>query len=209
MHWFCGYPINREMVQTLQRILIPTTQGKCMIIMLNLYHLILSCTIILYVSISLLSSAGTSVLLSSEHQNIHKVKGVQILSVLGDNSGIMLGHYLLFLMELKDCLLIYIGIILAKWKIIMVPECTAGHSFNDFLTLLMAWLCTKYQFHFPLGLLIYACARLLMPMSNFYRLLKTGKKTLNLSLYVNGLISLFMMVQEPFIGSIGINGNSP
>ena len=85
----------------------------------------------------------------------------------------MLGHYFFFLKFLSDNLTAYIGVIYAKWNNLEITE-PSGYRFDTAPTLLMAWLCTKYQCHFPMELLMFATSRLIIPISAVHRLVRTG-----------------------------------
>ena len=85
----------------------------------------------------------------------------------------MLGHYCLFLTGVNKLVANYICIVFAKLNGIMTEH--GGHRFDSAPALLMAWLCTKYQYYFPLELLAYTSGILINPIGQFYNLFMTGQ----------------------------------
>ena len=96
------------------------------------------------------------------------------VSLLDDDFGIMLGHYFFFLKFTSDNLIVYISVLYAKWNKLQIIE-PSGYRFDTAPTILVAWLCTKYHWHVPYESLLFASGRLIMPISTFYKLLRTGE----------------------------------
>lgn len=130
---------------------------------------------------------------------------------LGDkNCDIMLGHYFLFLCHVNLCLFLFIFTINAKWNNIHFG--TVGNKRNsdlviflDMLLPVLNWLCTKYQFHLPLELLIYTSALLIGHVAYFYSLLWAGTIAI---LSVNGSISITYIFQTLLTGMKLNSGSS-
>lgn len=85
----------------------------------------------------------------------------------------MLGHYCLFLTGVNKWVVFYICIVFAKLNGIMMEH--VGHRFDTAPALLMAWLCTKYQYYFPSFLLAYTAGIIINPIGQFYNLIMMGQ----------------------------------
>ena len=106
----------------------------------------------------------------------------------------MLGHYIFYLHLLVYYTFLNGGAFLVKWnKIGFELSIDLGfESDNDTnmlpiglydipetlteLFILLSWLCTKYEYHFPLELLIFVSLYLITAMAYFYTLLRPGNK---------------------------------
>ena len=168
------YPGNAESGQFFNQILMPHgIAGKCLVALFHLNLLTLAVFIIFHVLISLIWSAGINHYVFPWFETDIAKNEWSNWSLSDDNHGFMLGHYFFFLKFLSDNLTAYIGVIYAKWNNLEITE-PSGYRFDTAPTLLMAWLCTKYQCHFPMELLMFATSRLIIPISAVHRLVRTG-----------------------------------
>ena len=81
----------------------------------------------------------------------------------------MLGHYCLFLTVVNKWVGFYVCILFAKLKGIKTGH--VGNRLDGAPALLLTWLWTKYQCHYPLELSIHAFALLILPIGHFYNLI--------------------------------------
>ena len=103
----------------------------------------------------------------------------------------MLGHYATYLSFLFYCTIYIGGSIFIKWSkrslendddTIMLYTWYGHDTYHNIsrgsqdLGILLSWLCTKYQYHFPLELLIFVSALLIRPMAYFYTFLRPGNQ---------------------------------
>ena len=166
LKWFCGYPIGYGLGQNLRQCL--TSNGKLGTAIISVYcfnMLILGFTIMFFVSTSPLC-----VIQVSEWHLCIISKLWQCWSVsTDDNYGMMLGHYCLFLTVVNKWVGFYVCILFAKLKGIKTGH--VGNRLDGAPALLLTWLWTKYQCHYPLELSIHAFALLILPIGHFYNLI--------------------------------------
>ena len=176
----------RQILRTVSKC---NKSGECLIFLFHTTESIFWCTIIYFVSADFLCSSGTSV---GEHQNKCTKTWKNHFSG-GNNYGIMLGHYATYLSLLFFCTTYIGGAIFIKWSkrslendddTIMLYTWYGHDTYHNIsrgsqdLGILLSWLCTKYQYHFPLELLIFVSALLIRPMAYFYTFLRPGNQFL-------------------------------
>ena len=108
----------------------------------------------------------------------------------------MLGHYMVFLVHFHDRIFFWTGVIFSKMNLISLDDAN-GYSFSSSdlflfsntsdknigiptgfpgLTVLLSWLCPRYQYHFPMEGIFLFSAMLMRPMAYFYSFIRTGNK---------------------------------
>ena len=90
-----------------------------------------------------------------------------------DDYRLMVGHYCFYIAGVNEWVSFYISAVFARYNGISMVE-NSDHKFDIAPALLMTWLCTKYQCYFPLELLVYSSAKIIMPLSQFYNLMIKG-----------------------------------
>ena len=100
---------------------------------------------------------------------------ILIHHLVDDNYGIMMGQYCFFLSLLNELVTFYVCDAFAKWNGLIIMTEHTWHRFDLGPAILLAWLCTKYQLYFPLELLVYGSALLIMPISAVGSLIMAGQ----------------------------------
>ena len=112
-----------------------------------------------------------------------------------DNISFVLGMYFFFLVHLHGRIFFWTGVIFSKLNLISLDDASDSFSSSDIflfsnasdksigiptgfpgLTVLLSWLCTRYQYHFPFEGIFLVSAMLMRPMAYFYSLIRTGNK---------------------------------
>ena len=107
----------------------------------------------------------------------------------------MMAQYCFFLAHLHGRIFFWTGAIFAKWNLISLENSTEDIStFDQFLflntsnktigiptgfpglTSLLSWLCSRYQYYFPVEGAFLISAMLMRPVAYFYSLIEKGDK---------------------------------
>ena len=106
-----------------------------------------------------------------------------------------MAQYCFFLAHLHGRIFFWTGAIFAKWNLISLENSTEDIStFDQFLflntsnktigiptgfpglTSLLSWLCSRYQYYFPVEGAFLISAMLMRPVAYFYSLIEKGDK---------------------------------
>ena len=130
-----------------------------------------------------------------------------MISISGQDSyGYVLGQYCFFLVHLHGRIFFWTGAVFSKMNFISLDDVSSGDSFSSSdrflfsnasntsigiptgfpgLTVLLSWLFSRYQYHFPVEGMILITAMLMRPVAYFHYLIRTGNKFNLIALVIN------------------------
>ena len=114
----------------------------------------------------------------------------------------MLGMYTFFLVHSHGRIFFWTGVVFSKMNLISADDISDNRfsSSDRFLysnateksigiptgfpglTVVLSWLCTRYQYHFPMEGIFLLSAMLLRPVAYFYSLIRKGNKSNTIAL---------------------------
>ena len=126
-----------------------------------------------------------------------------------DNYSILLGQYTFFLTHLHGRSFFLTGVFFSKMCLIRFDDASDSFSTSDRfyfsnasdtsigipngipgITVLLSWLCPRYQYHFPIEGIFLCSAVLIGQIANFFFLIRTGNN--------NNLIALLIILDTIF-----------
>ena len=179
--------------------------GACLLSLISLNALILSSAMIFLVSSSLLWNVGNHIIIYLSKNITYDSRWRNI----ADNYGIMMGQYCLFLSLVNELITSYLCSAFGKLCGISLMTNNARHRFDLAPALPAMWLCTKYQFYFPVELLIFATALLIIPICAVCNLRMTGSGVDLGFPYLWCNVIMFTIMQAALTGILDCNGQSP